>query len=359
MNIRPGPWRITFDTNPDDCNLSCIMCEDHSPYSTTRKERVAAGIPKRRMSIDLIKNILANAQGTPLREIIPSTMGEPLIYKDFEEILALCHQYQVKLNLTTNGTFPRKGVEAWAKLIVPVTSDVKISWNGATKAVQEKIMLGTQWEKVLNNVKKFIAIRDQHAQQGGNYCQVTLQLTFLETNVDELADIVRLGIELGADRIKGHHLWAHFAEIKSLSMRRDSKAIARWNQAVLQAQMIANSHCLPSGKKIKLENIHILDEQAPDDLAPGGRCPFLGEEAWVATDGRFNPCCAPDKDRRKLGDFGSLANTTLDEIWSSSQYQMLQEQYMQHAICKGCNMRKPVDDSLISKPLSLPMVEKS
>src|SRR5579871_4946901 len=118
MNKLHSPWRITFDTNPDDCNLSCIMCEDHSPYSHTRRERVAAGIPKRRMSIDLIKKVLDEAKGTALREIIPSTMGEPLIYKHFEEIIELCHQYNVKLNLTTNGTFPRKGVEAWAQLLV-------------------------------------------------------------------------------------------------------------------------------------------------------------------------------------------------------------------------------------------------
>src|SRR5207253_2951864 len=26
-----GPWRITFDTNPDTCNLHCVMCEEHSP----------------------------------------------------------------------------------------------------------------------------------------------------------------------------------------------------------------------------------------------------------------------------------------------------------------------------------------
>ena len=84
MEKRSGPWRITFDTNPDDCNLSCIMCEDHSPYSTTRVDRIAAGIPRRRMSIDLIKKILAESQGTSVREIIPSTMGEPLLYKDFE-----------------------------------------------------------------------------------------------------------------------------------------------------------------------------------------------------------------------------------------------------------------------------------
>lgn len=33
-------------------------------------------------------------------------MGEPLLYEHFEGILHLCERYGVKLNLTTNGTFP-------------------------------------------------------------------------------------------------------------------------------------------------------------------------------------------------------------------------------------------------------------
>ncbi len=341
-----GPWRITFDTNPDDCNLSCIMCEDHSPFSRTRQDRVSAGLPRRRMDIALIEQILSQAQGTPLLEIIPSTMGEPLIYKDFERIIELCHHYKIKLNLTTNGTFPRKGVEVWSKLIVPVASDIKISWNGATKATQEKIMLGTQWEKVLDNLKKLIALRDEHFRTEGHYCQITLQLTFLESNLKELADIVQLGIDLGVDRIKGHHLWAHFDEIKALSMRRSPESIVRWNEAVLKAQSVANTQYLPNGQRIKLENIYGLDEKAVQDLAPGGECPFLGKEAWVATDGRFSPCCAPDKERRKLGEFGSLADHSLDEIWNSPLYQDLCQNYMKHPVCQGCNMRKPLTQNL-------------
>ncbi len=353
METRPGPWRITFDTNPDDCNLSCIMCEDHSPYSTTRQDRIANRIPKRRMDIDLIKRILSETKGSSLREIVPSTMGEPLVYKHFEEILKLCQQHHIRLNLTTNGTFPRKGVDAWARLIIPVASDVKISWNGASKTTQESIMLGTQWEKVLNNVQRFIAIRDELFQLNNHYCQVTLQLTFLETNVHELADIVQLGIRLGVDRIKGHHLWAHFDEIKHLSMRRNSDSIARWNQAVIQAEAIASTQRLPNGKLIKLENIYLLEDNAVQDLIPGGECPFLGKEAWIATDGRFSPCCAPDKERRKLGDFGSLANKTLVEIWNSPEYQALCKNYMQHEVCKGCNMRKAPINPCKTAPKSL------
>ena len=339
MDQKTGPWRITFDTNPDDCNLSCIMCEDHSPYSSTLRDRILAKLPRRRMDIALIKQILRENQSSVLREIIPSTMGEPLLYKHFETMLELCAQYNLKLNLTTNGTFPKKGVAAWAKLIIPVTSDVKISWNGATKTTQEKIMLGTNWEKVLRDLKIFIAMRNEFFATQGHYCSVTLQLTFLETNLHELGDLMRLGMELGVDRIKGHHLWAHFAEIKDLSMRRDFSSIQRWNQAVREAESIAATP-MANGKLIKLENIYQLSEQADKGLVPQGECPFLGKEAWIAADGRFSPCCAPDQERRKLGDFGSLANKNLAEIWYSQEYQSLCKNYMQHEVCKGCNMRK-------------------
>ncbi|MDR5617809.1 radical SAM protein [Arsenophonus sp.] len=338
--MKNGPWRITFDTNPDDCNLKCIMCEDHSPYSLTQMNRLQAGIHKRRMEIDLIRKILADSISTPLQEIIPSTMGEPLLYQHFDEIIALCHKYKIKLNLTTNGTFPRKSVERWAHDLIPITSDIKISWNGASKIVQEKIMLGSKWEKILNNLKKFIMIRNNYAKNNTNYCQITLQMTFLETNLKELENIVQLGINIGVDRIKGHHLWAHFKEIKSLSMRRNKESINRWNKAVIKAKKIANNNQLPNGNFIKLVNIDLLDESAHQDLSPGGVCPFLGKEAWVASDGKFNPCCAPDKERNQLGYFGNLKNQTMNSIWESQAYQYLQKNYMQYAVCKGCNMRK-------------------
>ena len=45
VEAKPGPWRITFDTNPDDCNLRCVMCEEHSPHSTLQVQRRAARQP--------------------------------------------------------------------------------------------------------------------------------------------------------------------------------------------------------------------------------------------------------------------------------------------------------------------------
>lgn len=336
-----GPWRVTFDTNPDTCNLRCVMCEEHSPHSPLQLRRKEEGRPRRLMSFETIERVVAEAAPHGLREIIPSTMGEPLLYERFEDILELCARYSVKLNLTTNGTFPRLGATAWAERLVPVTSDVKISWNGATKATHEAIMLGSRWERVVENVRDFIRVRDTHASAGGHRCRVTFQLTFLEANVGELADMVRLAIELGVDRVKGHHLWAHFAEIEGQSMRRSSDAIERWNDAVLAAREAAAAQALPNGRHVLLENIFLLDPSATEDLAPGGPCPFLGQEAWVSATGRFDPCCAPDAQRRTLGELGNVDEVGLMAIWNGDAYRELVSTYPNRALCRSCNMRKP------------------
>lgn len=340
-----GPWRVTFDTNPDTCNMRCVMCEEHSPHSLLQLRRRNEGLPRRVMPIELLERVVADAAPHGLREIIPSTMGEPLLYEHFERILALCSEHGVQLNLTTNGTFPRLGAKAWAERLVPVTSDVKISWNGATKTTQESIMIGATWEHVLDNARQFIAVRDAHHAAGGNRCRVTFQLTFLESNVSELADIVRLAIELGVDRVKGHHLWAHFDAIKEQSMRRSPEAIARWNAAVQEARAAAAERTLPGGQHILLENLFLLDSEAVTDLVPGGPCPFLGQEAWVSATGRFDPCCAPDAQRRGLGEFGNLHETGLMEIWNGTPYRELVASYRSRTLCLSCNMRRPVGGS--------------
>ena len=345
LEQRQGPWRITFDTNPDTCNLHCVMCEEHSTHSVLQIKRKEEGRPPRLMPFELIERVIADAAPNGLREIIPSTMGEPLLYEHFERILDLCARYGIKLNLTTNGTFPRLGAKAWAERIVPVGSDVKISWNGATKATQEAVMVGARWDKVLENVRSFIAVRDRFAASGSDRCRVTFQLTFLETNVAELADIVRLALDLGVDRVKGHHLWAHFDAIKEQSMRRDKDAIRRWNTAVLAAQAAAAERTLSNGRHVLLENIFLLDEEATGDLAPGGPCPFLGQEAWVSALGRFDPCCAPDAQRRTLGEFGNLHDRGVMEIWNGEAYRELLATYRNRKLCLGCNMRKPVEES--------------
>ncbi len=339
LNKLPGPWRITFDTNPDDCNLHCIMCEDNSEY--VREEKKQKGIKRRKqMSSDLIESVIDEAMKMgELKEIIPSTMGEPLLYKEFDKIIELCHKYNLKLNLTTNGSFPKKKMEEWAEILIPICSDIKISWNGSKQETAEKIMKGINFNEALKNLNILINQRDSRKRKGLEASTITLQLTFLEQNYKEIPDIIQLGGDLGVDRIKGHHLWVHNPTAEKWSMRRNSKSIENWNNMHLEAEKRYLQIINTQGKKMKIENIYLLSSE-DDVLLSDSICPFLGREAWISNEGVFSPCCAPDYLRKQLGFFGSIKEKSLTDIWNSPEYEKLCDNYISYNLCKTCNMRK-------------------
>lgn len=342
MQRKTNLWRVTIDTNPEDCNLKCIMCEEHSPYSdfipNLYKE---TGVKRRRMEFATVVDIFNQAEALGVKEIIPSTMGEPLLYKQFDQIFELATEKGIKINLTTNGTFPKKSVKDWAKLMVPNISDIKISWNGATAETSKKIMLGLDFEKVVENVREFIKYRDLHYNETGYFCRVTLQLTFMKNNMHELADIIKLAAELGVDRVKGHQLWDHFDEIKALSMRASKENIRLWNQYVEEALIAQKEYLKPNGEQVILENIIPLQEHEDQEVPLDYECPFLNQELWISATGKISPCCAPDELRKSLGDFGNIKETSIQEVMMSTQYQDLVKNYKTKPLCKQCNMRKP------------------
>jgi len=336
-------WRVTIDTNPEDCNLKCLMCEEHSPYSdfipTLYKE---TGVKRRRMKLETVEDIFRQAEQLRVKEIIPSTMGEPLMYKGIEKIFELSQKHNIKINLTTNGTFPRLSVEEWARLIVPNTTDVKISWNGATKETAEKVMLGLNFDQVVKNVKSFVACRNEHFITTGYFCQITFQLTFMQNNMHELADIIKLAAWLGVDRVKGHQLWAHFNEIKNLSMKATNESIVKWNEYVKQAYEAQDKFRKPDGSMVKLENIIPLHENEDREVPQEYECPFLTKELWISATGNISPCCAPDNLRKSLGNFGNIETTAIKDVLQSSAYTELVSNYKTKSLCKTCNMRKPI-----------------
>lgn len=334
-------WRITLDTNPEDCNLSCTMCEEHSEHSDFMQRLYErTGIKRRRMSFDMVRDLMHQAKELGIREVIPSTMGEPLLYKQMDELFALAASLGLKVNLTTNGTFPKRSVEDWAAIIVPVTSDVKISWNGATAETAEAVMKKIDFHQAVENVRRFIAVRDRHFEQTGYYCRVTFQLTFMQNNMHELPEIIRLAAGLGVDRVKGHHLWAHFKEIEHLSFKSSQEAIIAWNTIVKQSQEAARVYLRGDGKSVLLENIAPLDSEFGKEVPVDHECPFLGKELWVSATGKISPCCAPDELRQSLGDFGNVNDIALREAVESDHYKSLSTDYRSRPLCSTCNMRK-------------------
>lgn len=324
-----GPWRITLVTNPDDCNLACAMCECGAARAGARPP----GAP-RRMDFALARRVLDERRGSALREVIPSTMGEPLLWEGLDRLVDLCGERALSLNLTTNGTFPGRGAAAWAALLVPVASDVKLSWNGVTARTAAAVMPGLSLDAAVANVRALVTARDDRARAGGRRCGVSFQVTAQEANVHELADIVRLAAALGVDRVKLNHLQPRLPGLEAASLRRSPEAITRWNTAAAEARAAAE------GSQVVLQNAVplALDPRAP---APLGPCPFLGREAWIHPDGRFAPCPHPAAARGAFGQLGSVAVATLGELWASDRFRTLAATYEDHAVCRACPLRRP------------------
>ena len=293
----------------------------------------------RRMETELAMAVLDERRGSALEEVIPSTMGEPLLWAGIDALLDRCAALGLAVNVTTNGTFPGRGAAAWAARLVPVASDVKISWNGATAATASAIMPGIDLDQAIANVATLAAARDAHARAGGRRAGITFQVTAQERNVGELAAIVRLAARLGVDRVKLNHLQARRAELEPFSLRRSAAAIRRWNAAVQDARAAADAAAL-AGAPVRLENADPLAED-PVEPAPRRPCRFAGREAWILHDGRFTPCPHPAAARGELGEFGSVADAPLGALWAAAPFRAFVARYAEHPICRACPLRRP------------------
>ncbi len=320
----PSPWRMTFITNPDKCNLHCKMCDT---FSVDNRGRLKTN-HRPEMDISVVEKTINLLAPHGLKEIIPSTMGEPLLYSHFEQLVELCRKNSIKMNLTTNGTFPKEGVEFWTPKLLDVISDVKFSINGINPEVNEKIMCGINTEKQLRNIEYYLAFR----KKIGNKSTVTLQCTFMKSNLNELKNLILWAIEHGVDRVKGHHLWKTSDSLDSEMLRTRENA-SLWNSVCAECNAIAEG-------KIKLENFVPIDLDKPALDGKDTFCQFLGKELWIEYDGSYQICCCPSEVRKEFGDFGNVSNLSPLEMWNGIKYKTFISNWGESDNCKKCNMRR-------------------
>ncbi|HET6436974.1 MAG TPA: radical SAM protein [Anaeromyxobacter sp.] len=330
-HLLPGPWRLTLVTNPDDCNLSCDMCPTGA---------LPPAVRPRRMDPALALSVLEERSGSPLRQVIPSTRGEPLLWAGMDTLLAACERHRLRVNLTTNGTFPGRGPEAWGQALLPLATDVKISWNGARPATAERIMAGLSFAAALEALRRFLLVRDGVAASTGWRATVSFQVTVQEGNVEELPELVRLAALLGVDRVKLNHVQPWLPYLAARSLRRTAAAIARFNAAAAGALASAAETPRTGGGRVLVENGAPL---APDPAspAPRGPCRFAGREAFIHWDGQLSPCPHPLASRGELGQFGSVGHTTLGELWAAPAFADFVAGVPQHPVCASCPFRRP------------------
>ena len=279
--------RITLVTNPDSCNLKCPLC-----FLNQRQKPLGLGT----MDFALVEKTIRSFYSKDLKEIIPSTMGEPLLYPYFKNLLNLCSQLSIKINLTTNGTFPLGGVSCWAEPLLTHCSDIKISMMGLSASVNEYLMCGINQKEYLENIKLLVEEKKKLQKQKIGVSTVSLQVTVCKKNWRELPDILEFAEKIGIDRIKWNK--AVFLSGTKDSFKNEyqldeeGSVFEEWKQMARFIQREA---------KIRVEGPFLdLEKREPSKEL---KCPFL-DEIWVFPDGSYEYCPSPE---RRFGDKKSAA----------------------------------------------------
>lgn len=227
-----------------------------------------------------------------LREVIPSTMGEPLLYSKFDELLQVCEAKALKLNLTTNGTFPGKwNSEFGMELLLTACSDIKIS----TLSYEMGGISHALWRE---NVERLMACRRRKNEVGENpLSTVSLQVTLHGENVPNESAALEWAKEMllfaednDIHRIKWNPVVILEGAPQSIGDR------FRVDKKVLD--LLRNE--LRSGKLRSVKVCHggsLFFENAAGLCPVGGKCgacPFE-DEVWVWPDGHEDHCPNPER----------------------------------------------------------------
>ncbi len=152
---RSSPVQLKIEPT-NICNADCISC------STKRARRGRGNMP-----IDLFKKIIDDASQLRVRSVALYIHGEPLLHPQIGDMLSYIKEKGIAFYIRTNGSaLSGRKAEEILSAGVDFTDHVTVSILGLSKQVHEKVMGKIQHEKVVENVLRFIEMRNERGLKG-------------------------------------------------------------------------------------------------------------------------------------------------------------------------------------------------
>jgi MoaA/NifB/PqqE/SkfB family radical SAM enzyme len=289
------------------CNLKCVMC----PVTV-----LADRWPARDMPWETFERV---AQAFPrTRWVHLQGWGEPLLHRRFFDMVERAKGAGCKVGFTTNGT--RLTRQAGARLIELGLDLVAVSIAGATPATHAAIRVGSDLEKLGENIRKLAQLRGERGNRGPK-----IEVFFLMTpaNLAELPRAVELAAALGADELVATNLdYVMTSALDALRAYSDASPPQACREALADAAAAAREAGI-AFRPYRLQS----REMAVCDLNPL-------KILYISGDGAVSPCVytalagLPDLPRVFGGrplevpavSFGNVNERALEEIWAGAAY---------------------------------------
>jgi len=242
------------------CNYRCVFCYQTDNFFN-KKSQGHMG----KMNYEMFKNIVDEAEGN-VQFLSLASRGEPLLCPDIDKMLDYTRDKFYNLKINTNAynldeKLAHNILKSGVKTLV-------FSVDAADKILYEKLRVYGKFEKVYNNIKKFIEIKNKHYSSSKIITRIS-------------------GVKVSDDQ----------------KMEEMTKT---WSELVDQ---IAFVNFIPW---VDTYNDEVNDIKAP--------CSDLWRRMFVWWNGDTNPCDYDYKSELKLD---NILDNKIKEVWNSEKYNEL------------------------------------
>lgn len=254
------PRRLVFELT-NSCNLNCVMCG-----------RNAADFKPTFFDMEVFHSF--EPLMDTVEEVTLMGWGEPTVHPQFRQMLEIINRHSARKYFCSNGMNLHKIRQAIFDCNVDVFA---VSLDGATDETNGRIRRGSSIHFITEQLKEIVKIRNQ---SGRKYPWINFIFCAMDSNLDELPDMVRLASEIGIDEVK-----AVFLTVFDQTMLPESL----WGQEERIRHIFEKTTALGEELGIAIKLPHIPGEdEAGEKLHKDCFVPW--RDFFLGSDGYVRPC---------------------------------------------------------------------
>jgi len=281
--VNDFPLHVDIEST-NACNLRCIMCPRN--FMT---EKIGY------MEWALFEKIIDEGAEYQLPSIKLNYRGEPLLHPRLPEMVAYAKKKGIiEVQFNTNGLSLNE--KKTGELLDAGLDRMIFSVDGATKETYERIRTGSNYERVVNNIKALVKTRNE---RGLKRPLVRVQMVKMKENEHEIEDFLKM--------------WMPVANRVAISIERE-----------------------PMGVRKEVEHFP---------------CPQIWQRLMVCWDGEVRMCCGDWEGEIVLG---NANESTIYELWHSEKLNEIRQLHSQGRfneipVCARCEVNTSRIDSGIQR----------
>lgn len=235
------------------CNLECKFC--YQGYRNDTK--------KSTLGVEDLKKIFENFKKNKLEALLLST-SEPLLFKHYDKVLKMAEDAEIMDQfLFTNGTLlNEKNSEiilssSLTRLFVSIDATTELTYDKVRIPVNKKILNTNRLQKIENNVKNFIKLRNSKNKK---IPLVRVSFVAVEKNIHEVDEFIEKWVDI-VDSVEiqkenSIEFYDHLHKKKNQKeLLKKYNCNEPWGQVTIHSDGVVGPCCNTVGRNLPIGNV--------------------------------------------------------------------------------------------------------